>query len=159
MQAVPGKLTNWTAKRRLIRKSPGGLRSALCHGLGNCCRAREMIDEGEITTDEIVTVRLFDRRQIRRSTIRPLALANRNLIPILILLFSAVSLFTSRSGNAAELLPAPERPAFPRPLSDYHDREIPGLINKLVHRLKVEPFNLFGTLIFFFATVHTFPTS
>ena len=133
--------------------------SALCHGPGNCCRAREMIDEGEITTDGIMTVRLFDRRQIRRSTIRPLALANRNLIRILILLFSAVSLFTSRSGNAAELLPAPERPAFPRPLSDYHDREIPGLINKLVHRVKVEPFNLISTLIFFLAIVHTFLTS
>ena len=99
-------------------------------------------------------------RQIRGLTIRPRpALTNRSLLRTLILLFSAASLFTGRLGNAAELSPVPESPAFPRPSSDYHDREMAGLMNKLLHRVKVEPFNLISTLIFFFAIVHTFLTS
>src|SRR5260370_17497590 len=118
-----------------------------------------MVDEGETTTEGITTVRLFGGRLIKRLMLHPQpALANRSFARIVIFLFSVVSLFITHSGNAAEHFRTPARPAFPRPLSDYHDREIPGLINKLVHRIKVEPFNLISTLIFFSAIVHTFLT-
>ncbi len=73
-------------------------------------------------------------------------------------MFSASLLFIGRSAVAAEHF-TPQRPEFPLPLADYHDREVPGLFNKLVHRVSVEPFNLISTLIFFSAIVHTFLAS
>jgi Putative Na+/H+ antiporter len=48
---------------------------------------------------------------------------------------------------------------FPKPLEDYHDDQTPGLVQKLVNRVLVEPFNLVGTLIFLCAIVHTFLTA
>lgn len=133
---------------------------APCHGSGNCCRARKMVDEAEVVTPTDPMPALRQERQMKRMTIRvPPVLASRDPIRSLILFCFAASLFLGRSGNAAELSSAAERPPFPRPLSDYHDREIPGLINKLVHRVEVEPFNLFSTLIFFCAIAHTFLTS
>jgi hypothetical protein len=48
---------------------------------------------------------------------------------------------------------------FPKPLEDYHDDQTPGLVQKLVNRVLVEPFNLVGTLIFFCAILHTFLTA
>ena len=48
---------------------------------------------------------------------------------------------------------------FPKSLEDYHDDQIPGLVQKLVNRVLVEPFNLVGTLIFFCAILHTFLTA
>ena len=45
--------------------------------------------------------------------------------------------------------------AFPRPLNQYHDSNLP-LIEKLVNRVRMEPFNLAVTLIFFGAVLHTF---
>jgi hypothetical protein len=60
---------------------------------------------------------------------------------------------------AAEHFTPPQHPEFPLPLLEYRDREVPGLFNKLVQRVSVEPFNLLSTLIFFFAIVHTFLAS
>ena len=118
-----------------------------------------MADEGETTPDEILTVQLFESRLTKRLACHPqLAFANRSFARILILLFSATSLFITHPGNAAELLRTPERQAFPLALPDYHDSKIPGLFHKLAHRVKVEPFNLISTLIFFSAIVHTFLT-
>src|SRR5260370_34922423 len=115
-----------------------------------------MVDEGETTTEGITTVRLFGGRLIKRLMLHPQpALANRSFARILLFLFSVVSLLITHSGNAAEHFRTPSRPAFPRPLSDYHERDIPGLIIKLVHRIKAEPFNLISTLIFLSAIVHT----
>jgi hypothetical protein len=48
---------------------------------------------------------------------------------------------------------------FPKALEEYHDDETPGLLQKLIGRVKVEPFNLVGTVIFLCAILHTFLTS
>jgi Na+/H+ antiporter NhaD/arsenite permease-like protein len=48
---------------------------------------------------------------------------------------------------------------FPTPLEDYHDDQIPGLFQKLADRVRAEPFNLIGTIIFFCAILHTFLTA
>ena len=48
---------------------------------------------------------------------------------------------------------------FPKPLEDYHDDQMPGLLQKLMNRVRTEPFNLIGTLIFFCAILHTFLTA
>jgi Putative Na+/H+ antiporter len=48
---------------------------------------------------------------------------------------------------------------FPKPLEEYHDDETPSLLQKLIGRVRVEPVNLFGTIIFFCAILHTFLTS
>jgi hypothetical protein len=74
-------------------------------------------------------------------------------------LFSVVSPFIAHSGNAAEHFRNPECPAFPRLLSDYHDSEIPGLIYKLGHRVKAEPFNLISNSDLFLCDRPTFLTS
>ena len=76
---------------------------------------------------------------------------------ILFLVFAALVLSGS-AGEAAEPPFATATPAFPRPLSEYHDGEI-RVIDRLVHRAGVEPFNLIATLIFFCAIIHTFLTS
>ena len=49
--------------------------------------------------------------------------------------------------------------AFPKPVEEYHDEQIPGITAKLVHRIQAEPFNPVGTLIFLGAIVHTFLAS
>jgi Na+/H+ antiporter NhaD and related arsenite permeases len=50
-------------------------------------------------------------------------------------------------------------PDFPLPLEAYHDENIPTLTGKLWSRVKQDPFNLVGTVIFFCAIVHTFLAS
>ncbi len=49
--------------------------------------------------------------------------------------------------------------SFPKPLEDYHDDQIPRLVQKLAYRAGVDPFNLVGTIIFFCAILHTFLTA
>jgi len=48
---------------------------------------------------------------------------------------------------------------FPKPLEGYHDDETPNLFQKLIGRVKIDPFNLVGTIIFLCAILHTFLTS
>ena len=48
---------------------------------------------------------------------------------------------------------------FPKSLEEYHDDETPSLLQKLIGRVRVEPFNLVGTIIFLCAILHTFLTS
>src|SRR3974377_1826956 len=48
---------------------------------------------------------------------------------------------------------------FPKPLEDYNDDQISALVHKLMNRVRVEPFNLIGTIIFFCAILHTFLTA
>jgi hypothetical protein len=57
--------------------------------------------------------------------------------------------------------PDPSHPPldFPKALEEYHDDETPGLLPKLIGRVKVDPFNLVGTVIFLCAILHTFLTS
>ena len=53
----------------------------------------------------------------------------------------------------------PAKIDFPKPLEDYHDDQTPALFQKLVDRVRLEPFNLVGTIIFFCAILHTFLTA
>jgi Putative Na+/H+ antiporter len=48
---------------------------------------------------------------------------------------------------------------FPKSLEEYHDDETPSLLQKLIGRVRTEPFNLVGTIIFLCAILHTFLTS
>jgi putative Na+/H+ antiporter len=48
---------------------------------------------------------------------------------------------------------------FPKSVESYHDDETPNLLQKLISRVKAEPFNLVGTIIFWCAIIHTFLTS
>lgn len=48
---------------------------------------------------------------------------------------------------------------FPPALDSYDDAELTSIAEILVHRIEQEPFNLFATLIFLFAIVHTFMAS
>jgi hypothetical protein len=48
---------------------------------------------------------------------------------------------------------------FPRSSESYHDESIPTVSGKLLARIQQDPFNAVGTIIFFFAIVHTFLTS
>lgn len=48
---------------------------------------------------------------------------------------------------------------FPVPLTDYGDENLLGLWEVLLHRIRVEPLNLFATVIFLCAIVHTFSAS
>src|SRR5688572_18178704 len=56
----------------------------------------------------------------------------------------------------ATLTPAAEAAAFPRPLGEYGDAGMQGVLQVLRHRASVEPFNVVATLIFFLAIIHTF---
>jgi hypothetical protein len=46
--------------------------------------------------------------------------------------------------------------AFPRPLESYQDQHLASIGDKLLHRIRTEPFNLVATVIFFCAIAHTF---
>ncbi len=48
--------------------------------------------------------------------------------------------------------------AFPRSLDSYQDADMKSIGAILRHRIQEEPFNLFATLVFFMAIVHTFLT-
>jgi Na+/H+ antiporter NhaD/arsenite permease-like protein len=66
-------------------------------------------------------------------------------------------LYSARAAATSDVLHPPLN--FPKPLEEYHDDQTPGLFKKLIDRVKVEPFNLVGTIIFICAIVHTFLTS
>src|SRR5260221_14139492 len=62
-------------------------------------------------------------------------------------------------GKAAGLPSDETVQSFPTPLAQYDDSGIPNVIDRLIHRVEVEPFNLVATIIFFCAITHTFLTS
>jgi hypothetical protein len=63
------------------------------------------------------------------------------------------------SGNLlAASPPASKAKAFPRSLDSYQDSHTENIGAVLIHRIQQEPFNLFATLIFFLAIIHTFLT-
>jgi hypothetical protein len=45
---------------------------------------------------------------------------------------------------------------FPHPLSDYPNADHLGLLQVLADRIRIEPFNLFATVVFIIAIIHTF---
>jgi Putative Na+/H+ antiporter len=70
---------------------------------------------------------------------------------ILAALFS-LAFFQSACGAPAQ----GTAPSFPKPLEEYHDEQIPGVLAKLGHRIRSDRFNLVGTVLFLRAIVHTF---
>jgi hypothetical protein len=59
---------------------------------------------------------------------------------------------------AATTNAAPDGPVFPLPLTAYQDGHLAGFWAVLKHRIEVAPFNLWATLLFFGAVLHTFLT-
>ena len=76
-------------------------------------------------------------------------------ILLIFLLFGAVILFTAHAVAAAGNAPVTE---FPPDLQSYNDAG-QSILARLIHRVKVNPFNLVGTLIFLLAIIHTFLAS
>jgi hypothetical protein len=63
------------------------------------------------------------------------------------------------NGNAARLPSDEVTPSVPTPLAQYHDAAIANTVDRLIHRVEVDPFNLIATITFFCAIIHTFLTS
>ena len=81
---------------------------------------------------------------------------------ILIPLGKVLSLLTPLALAAAgtvEAAIAPVTTSFPPSLASYGDAGMTGLLNILVHRIEVEPLNLWASLLFLGAVVHTFFTA
>jgi len=78
------------------------------------------------------------------------------------LLLLVLCLWGGRPGSvgAAES-PDPNHPQidFPKPLEEYHDDDVPNLFQKLIGRVRLDPFNIIGTIIFLCAILHTFLTA
>ena len=72
---------------------------------------------------------------------------------ILMSFFIAIPAFSSTPANNTD---DAEHITFPRSLDNYHDEELPSIGSILLHRIKQEPFNLIGSIIFLFAILHTF---
>ena len=72
-----------------------------------------------------------------------------------ILLLGAVMLCAGYAVAATGDIPVTE---FPPDLQSYSDAD-QSILERLIHRVKVNPFNLVGTLIFLFAILHTFLAS
>jgi len=69
-----------------------------------------------------------------------------------ILLLGAVMLCAGHAVAATGVIPITE---YPPDLQSYSDAD-QSIHERLIHRVKVNPFNLVGTLIFLFAIFHTF---
>ena len=69
-------------------------------------------------------------------------------------------LLTARPALAGDLNTAntPSVAPFPPPLESYHDADLTGVWDVLVNRVQQEPFNLWASLLFLAAVLHTFLT-
>ncbi len=76
------------------------------------------------------------------------------LIIVICVMGIATILYASGGGHDSG-----KKPNFPPKLTNYKDGHMTGLVDILVNRIEKEPFNLFATLIFLCAIVHTFLTS
>jgi len=75
-----------------------------------------------------------------------------------LLIFLLTSLAIFGISAVATAAGAPSDINFPLDLQSYNDTD-QGIIKQLIHRIKVSPFNLVGTLIFLGAIIHTFLAS
>ena len=81
----------------------------------------------------------------------------RLLRPTPIMLFLIITIFFC-AGHAVAASGTPSAIEFPPDLQSYHDAG-QSILQRLIHRVKVNPFNLVGTLIFLCAIIHTFLAS
>ena len=63
------------------------------------------------------------------------------------------------AGKAATPFSSETISSFPTPLSEYRDGAMANPLDRLIHRVQMDPFNLAATVIFFCAITHTFLTS
>ena len=73
----------------------------------------------------------------------------RRIVPLLLFLACQAGAFAANSAPEAEV-------TFPTPLEVYADNGAASLGEKLLGRIKTDPFNLVATLIFLAAIIHTF---
>ncbi len=76
-------------------------------------------------------------------------------VPLIFLLFGIMTLC---AGYAVAASGTPSAIEFPPELQSYNDAG-QSILQRLIHRVKVNPFNLVGTLIFLCAIIHTFLAS
>ena len=79
--------------------------------------------------------------------------------PLLRRVLSLLSGLVVAAAVAAEAGVAPAATSFPPSLASYGDAGMTGLISILSHRIEVEPLNLWASLLFLGAVVHTFFTA
>ena len=84
---------------------------------------------------------------------------NRGVWKIVLVLICGFGILMSIHGDLLAAGPGTATSqTFPRGLDSYGDSEKDGIWAILVDRAQQEPFNIFATLIFFMAIVHTFLT-
>lgn len=76
------------------------------------------------------------------------------IIFILFFIVISISLFASSGGGDSNAMSS-----FPKSLETYHDLHMATALDIIINRIKVEPFNLIATLIFFLAIIHSFMSS
>ncbi|HYZ75199.1 MAG TPA: hypothetical protein VE641_19120, partial [Chthoniobacterales bacterium] len=80
--------------------------------------------------------------------------------PIITIVCSLVILLAlGAAGKAVTPVSSEIASSFPTPLLEYHDAAMASPIDRLIHRVQVDPFNLAATVIFVCAIMHTFLTS
>lgn len=79
----------------------------------------------------------------------------RSFNPVRLLAFAAVMFVATFAATAGE---ATNTAAFPPALSSYGDANISGLWDVLKHRAQAAPFNIWATVLFLCAVIHTFLT-
>ena len=80
---------------------------------------------------------------------------------ITFIILISLLLMLSIPKQAYSVNPQPEEVAevFPKTQSSYDDGNLDSIIKIIIHRIKEEPFNLFATIIFLLAIIHTMLTS
>lgn len=73
----------------------------------------------------------------------------RLLLPLVVLLACTAGAFAANSAHEAQ-------PTFPTPLEVYADSGVESLGQKLLGRIKTDPFNIVASTIFLLAIIHTF---
>jgi len=63
------------------------------------------------------------------------------------------------SGDPSNTLQIENKVHLPIPVESYHDEGLVNTFDMLLHRIKLEPFNLFATIIFFLAITHILSAS
>ncbi len=76
----------------------------------------------------------------------------------MLVLLGSLFVITAGAADSGSGADQPSLRPFPIPLDDYQDQDMESVAEKLKHRIAVEPFNLWASLLFLGAIVHTFLT-
>src|ERR1700690_1427815 len=103
-------------------------------------------------TDSLGAAKLAGMATIRYRRFAAAAVTVLFLLLAVVLSSGAADIAAAAPTNAPDLSP------FPPHLESYHDADMTGVWQVLLNRIHQEPFNLWATLIFLAAVVHTFLT-